>query len=130
MGAMLKYSIITILISNVLMYPFIPFFRTPNLIRQSLRDSLHGGQQLRLLKAWGDMRQQNNIKTFIGIIILFILILVSFYFTFGYCAIYSGAQKTFVTGWVVAILIDALLFEFVLEFFIACMYYCRNGFCG
>jgi hypothetical protein len=126
---MLKYSIITVIISNILMYPFIPFFRTPNSIRVSLRESMHQGQQMKLLKSWGDMRQQNNVKTFIGIIILFVLILLSFYFTFGYCAMYSGGQKSFLMGWVIAVLIDAVFFELAIEFLIACMYYFRNSLC-
>jgi hypothetical protein len=129
MGPMLQYAIITLVICNVIMYPFIPFFRTPSRIRSELRDSMHRGEQLKLLKSWGDMRQQNNIKSFIGIIILLVLIIVSFYFTFGYCALYVEAQKSFVMGWIFAVLIDALAIEFAFEFFIACLYYCRSNSC-
>jgi hypothetical protein len=119
---MIKYALISLVISNVIMYPLIPLFRTPNRVRQDIRHSMHQGHQLRLLKAWGEMRQQNTVKSLIGIIILFLLILVCFYFTFGYCSIYKLAQKNFVMGWVFAILIDALVLEILIEFFIACMY--------
>jgi hypothetical protein len=110
-----------------MMYPFIPLLRTPTGVREGLRHSMLKGEQLRLLKQWNDMGQQNRVKTFIGIIVLCIIMIFSFYFAMGFCSVYIESQNLFVIGWFITVLIDALVVEIVYELLIAAFYNCRTS---
>ena len=112
-----------------MIYLIIPFFNTSYGKRRDLREIMYNGEQMRLLRVWGDMNMNNRIKTIFGFFFMTILILFSFYITFSFCAVYTDSQSTFVLGWFITIFIDGVLHEIITEIYIALLYSCsRNSF--
>ena len=62
----------------------------------------------------------------LGLIIQIIYILGGFYFAFGFCATYYYQRTTFILALICTILFDFFIAEFVIEIFIAFLYYFRD----
>ncbi len=123
----IRYSIFTILCSNLLIYPFIPLFITSYQRKRHLRKIMNNGEQMGLLKAWSDMNSSNRKKLIYGIMLLWIFILFSFYMTFSFCAVYTDSQSTFLIGWFITIFIDIFVMEILVEIWLVMLYSCRRS---
>jgi hypothetical protein len=120
-------GLLVALLSNICLYFFIPFFRT----RQKLKDNLYKTMQeeevqLKLLKEWEEMNQENIRKTVIGVVINLIFSFFAFYFTFSFCAVYTPWQKVLMFGWIASVMLDALMYECGIELIVFLFYWCRG----
>ena len=63
-----------------------------------------------------------------GILIDILFILLSFYFSFGFCATYLYQKDTFIIGVAICIISDLLIWELIYEFILSIFYMQRK--CG
>jgi hypothetical protein len=63
-----------------------------------------------------------------GILIDLFYIIISIYFSFGFCATYLYQNKTFIIGIIITIINDLIIYEIIYEMFLALLYkYRKNG---
>lgn len=82
---------------------------------------------MKLVAEWEKIFDKKTIKTTIGIIIQITFFVVGFYVSFGFCAVYQSQQLTWLIICSAALIIDLLVFEIVVELFIAICYYYRKN---
>jgi hypothetical protein len=121
-------GLLVALLSNISVYFIIPLFRTKQKIKDNLYKTMSEDEvQLKLLKLWDEMKQQNFMKTLVGVVINLLFSLFAFYFSFSFCAVYITWQNVLLMGWIAAVLIDATLYEIGIEVMIFMFYSCRGS---
>ena len=126
-GGIFKISFLAILISDVFMYFLSIFFQTSYKQRRRLYIVVIKHGQLQILKEWEHMTFVNNIWTIIGCVINYSIWIVSFYITVSFYAVWKVQNSAFLKGFLFCFLGDFILFEILIELFIALMYWKRRS---
>ena len=76
------------------------------------------------------LMKETILYNILAIILDIFYILVSFYFSFGFCATYLYQKKSFIGGIIFGIISDITLFELLYEFILSILYkYRKKGRC-
>ena len=126
-GSIIKISFLAILISDVVMYFLSIFFQTSYKQRRRLYIVVIKHGQLQILKEWEHMTFVNNIWTIIGCVINYSIWIASFYITVSFNAVWKVQNSAFLKGFLFCFLGDFILFEILIELFIALMYWKRRS---
>jgi hypothetical protein len=83
-------------------------------------------QQMKLLKAFKVVRdnQKRKLKFIIGIMSSFFII--SFYFSFNYCSVLYNSKKTFILTFFIGILLDLVVYEGLINLLLSFVYCCKG----
>ena len=103
-------------ISNIIILIFVPLYRIKTKSKEEIFEVAQSGQHLKLLYDWEVLNSSKRTGSIIGIIINIIEILICVYFTIAYCAIIKSMQYNLMIGLGVAIGIDMIVYEILIEF--------------
>ena len=110
-------------------FPSLLFHININKIRQ-LYKSIKEYHFLETLKSYQNVMKETILYNILAIILDIFYILVSFYFSFGFCATYLYQKKSFIGGIIFGIISDITLFELLYEFILSILYkYRKKGRC-
>jgi hypothetical protein len=111
------------------MIPVAYLFTTSTEIRKRLYDELEKEHQMLLLFQWGIMNKSNIVSSIIGFFVNLILILFAFYYTFGFCLVWSQWSTTLNWFFVFSILADSIALEVLIELLVAMVFALKNYAC-
>jgi len=110
------YSFIAAVLANILVIPVAFVLRTKLADKKELYNGYKDDHQITMIKEWTYLNRINKVKTIIGSIINLGVFAGTFYYTFGFCVIWSELLGTVVIGWMISILIfDMLILELISE---------------
>ena len=125
--SLIKYSIFSVLITNVFMHVLTILFQVSARQRRRLLKLVLTGGQLIVLKEYEDIQCLNAIKTFVGMLISYSLWAFSFYMSFTFYSVWKIQNKAFIYTCLMAIVEDFILLEFLYEMFLAVIYLQRKN---
>ena len=116
------YAFVAVLLQKIFCYllPFFFFFNYKQ--RKSLFNVVIYGGQLKVLKEWETLKNQNKFKTVIGVIICVIIWFINFYITISFNAVWKFQNSAFLISFIFAFVLDFIVFEFGIELII-CLFY-------
>ena len=126
-GSIIKISFLAILIADIVMYFLSIFFQTSYKQRRRLYIVVIKHGQLQILKEWEHMTFVNNIWTIIGCVINYCIWIISFYITVSFNAVWKVQNSAFLKGFLFCFFGDFILFEILIELFIALLYWKRRS---
>ena len=122
------YSFIAIFFSCLFIYFPSLLFNISNFYLRQLYSFLREGNLLDGLKIYDTILKWKFYYNLGGILINLIYIIMSIYFSFGFCATYLYQNKTFIIGVSITIISDLIICEIIYEMFLALLYkYRKNG---
>lgn len=127
MAGLIGYALLATLASNIVLYFLVWFFLMSTEQRKVLFKTVKRGIQMRILRIWNEIEKKNCFFTFFGMLLNFIFIFGSFYFSFNYVAVWTAWDVTWLIALFVSYFIDLVFLEFGFEFFIACLFHYRTG---
>ena len=123
---LLIYSFIAIFFSCLFIYfPSLLFNINNNYLRQ-LYSFLRDGNILEGLKIYETILKWKFYYNLGGILIDIIYIIMSIYFSFGFCATYLYQKNSFIIGIIIIIINDLIICEVIYEMFLALLYKYRK----
>ena len=125
-GKIFLFQLINIIISDLVMLAFIPFFRISTVDKKTLFFNLKSTQQMQLLKTFKNVNetQKKKLRYIIGIMVA--TFIITFYFNFNYCAVLYDSRWTFAGCFLVGVVFDCFLYEGVLNGAIVLLYYLKK----
>ena len=125
-GKVMLYQLINILLSDLIMLAFIPFFRISTVDKKTLFLNLKSTQQMQLLKTFKNVKetQKKKLKFIIGIMVA--TFILTFYFNFNYCTVLYDSRWTFAGCFLVGVVFDCFLYEGALNGAIVLLYYLKK----
>ena len=120
------FQLTNLFISDMVMLGLIPIYRISSNDKRMLFLNLKTTQQMRLLKAFKVVRdnQKRKLKFIIGIMSSFFII--SFYFSFNYCSVMYDSRWTFAGCFLVSIVFDCFLYEGFLNGAIVLLFFLKK----
>lgn len=122
LSSLILVSIFPVILTNIILYiiHFFVYIKKSDM-RRNLK-SLRKNYDEFLVKDWPESLAHQNLFVYIFFGILLLIVLVSFYFSFGFCAVYKSQVITYLICFGANIVIDLLLFEFLVEAIIMLFY--------
>ena len=122
------YSFISIFLSCLFIYFSSLLFNINILYLRQLYSFLREGNFLEGIKIYDTILKWKFYYNLGGILIDLFYIIISIYFSFGFCATYLYQNKTFIIGIIITIINDLIIYEIIYEMFLALLYkYRKNG---
>ena len=122
------YSFISIFLSCLFIYFSSLLFNINILYLRQLYSFLREGNFLVGIKIYDTILKWKFYYNLGGILIDLFYIIISIYFSFGFCATYLYQNKTFIIGIIITIINDLIIYEIIYEMFLALLYkYRKNG---
>ena len=125
-GGCVKVGIISLLISDTIMYILAFFFQFSRKQRYKLLNLVNEGKQLAILKEWEEITCQNSGFTVIGLFIHYFIWGLSFYISIAFVAVWSVQSSAYVIAIISAFAFDFIIFEITAELIIALLYLGRE----
>ena len=125
-GKVMLYQLINILISDLIMLAFIPFFRISTMDKKTLFLNLKSTQQMQLLKTFKNVKETQKKKLKFIIAIMVATFILTFYFNFNYCVVLYDSRWTFAGCFLVGVVFDCFLYEGALNGAIVLLYYLKK----
>lgn len=126
-GGLLIYTVLSALIANIFMYLLVWPFRMSTDQRKLLFNTVKQGNQMRILKTWGEIDSSNTKYMLAGMLINLLFTIGGFYFSFNFACVWTAWGFTFLIAFIVSIFFDLVIFEFGFELIIAIIYSFRVG---
>ena len=122
-------SILSILISNILMYIIIKFFEFSYKQRKRLFTVVIKGGQIVILKEWEKINEDNFCFILIGFLLIFGICFFSFYISFCFNCVWKQQNIAYLLCVFFSCGIDFIIFEVLIELFIGLLFYFRKVKC-
>ena len=126
LNKMIKYSFFAVLITDCVMYLIACFFKYPAEKQKRLFTLVTLGGQLIMSKEWEIIEKNLRKMAVIGMIIFCLMWIFSFYISFGFTIVWKYQKMAFVNCFALSCLFDFIVFEFLIELFIAILYLQRK----
>ena len=123
---LLLVAVISISITVMLMYPLSLLFVVPYSNRDKLYILVTKGEELTVLREWKRLSCKMNCRTFVGMMIFIILMIITFYFSFGFTAVWSVQRNTWICLTLFCVLMIYTLCEIMMELIVAMFYALRK----
>ena len=122
LGLCFGYAFVAVLLQKIFCYllPFFFYFNYKQ--RKTLFNVVIYGGQLKVLKEWETLKDQNKYKNVIGVIICLIIWIFNFYITISFNAVWKFQNSAFFISFIFAFVLDFIVFEFGVELII-CLFY-------
>ena len=122
-------SILSILISNILIYIIIKFFEFSYKQRKRLFTVVIKGGQIVILKEWEKINEDNFCFILIGFLLIFGICFFSFYISFCFNCVWKQQNIAYLLCVFFSCGIDFIIFEVLIELFIGLLFYFRKVKC-
>lgn len=117
------FSNISILISFLITLPLTLCFYIDKQTFRDMYSHIHKSSGIKLLSEWQNFQSNHEYcKLIFGYFSVFLIFIISLYFSFSSCAVYKYQQFTWLIMYVIAIIFDFIIYEFLMEFLIAILY--------
>ena len=120
-------SVIIMILTDFFMYIYsFFFFSFPSKSQRKLFNLVSNNHQLKIIKEWDKIEHRMQKFEIIGMIISALIWIFAFYVSFGFTIVWKYQNKAFLLTFAVCFVLNYIVGEIFIEFFIALLYLNRK----